>query len=169
MDRSSISKPSEYQVYRQILVTVKPCPNCGFKPELTKEQKINKIKQRLKKNIALNIWYKNRHIKMPWLRTYALAKQRCQNPNVSNYKWYGGKGIKLRMTKEDFKSLWFRDKAYLLKQPSIDRIDPSKDYIKSNCRYIEFSENFRRAHLKLNKINCRNEYLNYTYEPEYNS
>jgi transcriptional regulator with XRE-family HTH domain len=45
------------------------------------------------------------------------------------------------MTPNDFKELWFRDKAYLMRQPSIDRIDSTKGYEKGNCRYIEFYEN----------------------------
>jgi hypothetical protein len=35
------------------------------------------------------------------------------------------------------KYLWFRDKADLLKNPSIDRIDSTKDYTLDNCQYIE--------------------------------
>lgn len=46
---------------------------------------------------------------------------------------------------EEIKTLWFRDKALLLKRPSLDRIDSSKDYSYQNCRFIELSENVRRA------------------------
>lgn len=48
------------------------------------------------------------------------------------------------MTVEDFKYLWFRDKAFEMKTPSIDRIDTKGDYIIENCRFIEFEINNNR-------------------------
>ena len=43
---------------------------------------------------------------------------------------------------DDMKELWFRDRADLMKCPSIDRIDNKKHYTKDNCRYIELEDNF---------------------------
>jgi hypothetical protein len=81
----------------------------------------------------------------PWLKSYWAAWTRCTNPkNNKNWKYYGGKGIKLLMNKEDFKFLWFRDKAYLLKDPTIDRIKDSGNYTLKNCRFIERKENTLR-------------------------
>lgn len=45
------------------------------------------------------------------------------------------------MTIEDFKYLWFRDKAFDMKEPSIDRVNTKGDYILTNCRFIELQEN----------------------------
>ncbi len=42
-----------------------------------------------------------------------------------------------KLSRQKIKSLWFRDKAYLLKEPSIDRLNSSKDYTYGNCRFIE--------------------------------
>lgn len=39
--------------------------------------------------------------------------------------------------------LWFRDKAYKMVKPSIDRKDANKNYTIDNCRYIELKENYR--------------------------
>jgi hypothetical protein len=55
--------------------------------------------------------------------------------------------IEFHMTKDDFKTLWFRDKGWLLKEPSIDRIDSKGHYILSNCRFIEMRENSRLGSL----------------------
>jgi len=39
------------------------------------------------------------------------------------------------------KELWFRDKAYNLKRPSIDRKNNNEDYTFENCRFIELGKN----------------------------
>ena len=45
----------------------------------------------------------------------------------------------------DLRYLWFRDKAYLMKRPSIDRRDSKGDYTLKNCGYLELSENIGRS------------------------
>jgi len=77
----------------------------------------------------------------PWYGSYHDAKQRCNNPNNSRYKYYGGRGIKFLMNMEEIKRIWFRDKAYKMKIPTIDRIDNDGNYCLDNCRFIEKSEN----------------------------
>ena len=89
-------------------------------------------------------WFK----KYPWLCSYYAAKYRCENLKRDSYKYYGDRGIKFLMTKEDFKFLWFRDEAYLLKRPSIDRINGNGNYELSNCRYIELVTNIKRQDKK---------------------
>jgi len=79
--------------------------------------------------------------KYPWLYSYYCAKYRC-----SGNGGYVKKNRKFLMTKEDFRTLWLRDKAYLMKTPSIDRINNDGDYDIKNCRYIEHIENVKRYH-----------------------
>ena len=81
--------------------------------------------------------YKNKH---PWIKKFYTIHARCNNKNNHYYK----KGIKNFLTVADLKFLWFRDKAWLLKNPSIDRIDGTKHYTLKNCRFIELSENHKR-------------------------
>lgn len=95
--------------------------------------------------------YKKRH---PWYVPYFSAKNRCYNPHNKRYHRYGRRGIKMLTTLKDFKYLWFRDKAYLLKCPSIDRKDKNGHYEIDNCRFIEFDEN--RSRDSGNPILCRN-------------
>lgn len=66
---------------------------------------------------------------------------RCNNPNKDNYKYYGGRGIKNLISQKELKELWFRDKAYLMKKPSIDRINNDGNYEYNNCRFIEMNKN----------------------------
>jgi len=77
----------------------------------------------------------------PWYFSYSSAKSRCTNPNVKYYHRYGGRGIKFLMTREDVAYLWGRDKAELMDNPTIDRIDNDGNYELSNCCFIEKSLN----------------------------
>ena len=81
----------------------------------------------------------------PWILTWYRINNRCNNTNNLDYPLYGGKGIKNKLTQEDCKFLWFRDKAYLLKQASIHRKNSNKNYTISNCCYIEQTENIGLA------------------------
>lgn len=90
---------------------------------------------------AIKIWTK----KHRWCIHYSKAKGRCNNPKNTAYKYYGGRGIRFLMTKENFEYLWFRDKAYLMDKPSIDRKDNNGNYTLENCRFIEIVENIGRA------------------------
>ena len=85
----------------------------------------------------------------PYLKNYKNAKRRCLDRNFSGYKYYGSRGIRFLMTKEDFKFLWFRDKAFLMKQPSIDRKNSNGDYILTNCQFIELKYNTRASGKKI--------------------
>lgn len=82
--------------------------------------------------------------KYPWMMSYNCAKKRCENKNDVSYRHYGARGIKLLMTKEDFKAIWFRDKAYLLDRPSIDRKNGKGNYTIDNCRFIELFKNISK-------------------------
>ena len=78
----------------------------------------------------------------PWVKTYNGIKQRCL---YLKYGPYYKKGIKALITKEELKTLWFRDNADKMKKPSIHRIDSNGNYEFKNCKYIELSENIRIA------------------------
>lgn len=84
----------------------------------------------------------------PWGKTYENIRRRFYSRNSYYVRW----GIKISITLEDLKYLWHRDKAYLLKRPSIDRIDPLGHYELKNCRYIEFNANNLRSRKILQKV-----------------
>ena len=93
---------------------------------------------RLKKKAEAKKEYK---IKYPWVDCYYNARLRCNNPANKDYCYYGGRGIKFLMTIEDLKTIWLRDKAHLMKKPSIDRINNDGNYHLNNCRFIELRKN----------------------------
>lgn len=90
------------------------------------------------------IYLKRRSSTEPWFKTYTKIVQRC-SPSNEWSSYYYDKGIRCQIKSDELKILWFRDKAYEMKKPSIDRIDSNKNYIFENCRYIEFTENCRLA------------------------
>ena len=76
----------------------------------------------------------------PWAKCMRGIISRCSGKIQPYHK----RGIKNFLTIKNLKILWFRDKAYLLKEPSIDRIDTHGHYTLENCRYIELTANKRR-------------------------
>lgn len=72
-------------------------------------------------------------------------KNRCSNPRSTRYERYGGRGIKNMLIRKDLLYLWMRDGAEKMKNPSIDRVNNDGNYILNNCRFIELSENIKRA------------------------
>jgi hypothetical protein len=84
---------------------------------------------------------KDELILKPWRNSYFNAKQRCNNENHPDYYRYGERGIKFLLSQEEIKHIWERDKAHLLIQASIDRINNDGDYKLSNCQFIEMDEN----------------------------
>lgn len=79
-----------------------------------------------------------------WVSSYVNAKQRCTNPNLKSYRYYGGKGIEFLMTLEEVKELWFQDGAEKMKRPSLDRLNAKLNYTIDNCRYLEFNLNAKK-------------------------
>jgi hypothetical protein len=99
--------------------------------------------------------YRREYIKKnPWVRHFNSARNRC----VYKYGHYYGK-VNFLMTLNDFKILWIRDNAHLLKRPSIDRIDNSGDYTLSNCRFIELSDNVIRRRMVVIQYNKKGKFI----------
>ena len=71
--------------------------------------------------------------------------QRCYYKNNDNYKWYGGRGI--RVCEEWSESVSaFADWAYANgynDSLSIDRIDTDGDYCPENCRFVPMKDQAR--------------------------
>lgn len=78
-------------------------------------------------------------------------KRRCTNKNSGSYKYYGGKGIKVCDSWQNFQPFYEWAKANGYKEGlTIDRINSNGNYEPSNCRWVTYKEqnrNYSRNHL----------------------
>lgn len=75
-------------------------------------------------------------------------KARCDNPRRENYKYYGGRGIRVCSEWNNFVSFrdWALSSGYA-DNLTIDRINNNGDYEPSNCQWISQSENSKKRSL----------------------
>lgn len=72
-------------------------------------------------------------------------KQRCTNPNNTNYKYYGGRGIELcREWSKDYSKFidWALSNGWE-EGLEVDRIDNNNGYSPENVRFVTHSDNMR--------------------------
>ena len=92
-----------------------------------------------------------RRAETPWLLHWYAARARCNNPKNKRFKHYGGKGIRMLLTKLEIEILYKCGYAGQMNKLSIDRINSNGSYIFDNCRFIELSENVGRANRERTK------------------
>lgn len=97
----------------------------------------------LRRELARERRSTHRHSKTRLYRVWASIKNRCYNEKVDNYKYYGGKGVKMcDEWKDSFEAFekWAYENGYDetagAQKCTIDRIDVLKDYEPSNCRWV---------------------------------
>ena len=79
-----------------------------------------------------------------------MMRSRCNYPKASNYKYYGGKGVRVCGRWNNFQ-LFLEDMG---EKPTpyhtLDRINPDGDYEPNNCRWATKSEQVRHRRIFLN-------------------
>ena len=71
--------------------------------------------------------------------TWLLMRRRCKNPNTKEYKYYGGRGIKICPEWDDFWQ-FVEDMGDRPEGHTLDRINNDKGYSKENCRWATLIE-----------------------------
>lgn len=66
-------------------------------------------------------------------------RDRCSNPNRSDYKYYGGRGVKVCARWKDFEA-FLADMGEPPKELTLDRINNAGNYEPSNCRWATRAE-----------------------------
>lgn len=74
--------------------------------------------------------------------TYSSMLQRCNNKSVREYRWYGGRGIKVcsRWSGSGGFGRFLEDMGDRPYGLTLDRIDGDKGYSKENCRWATWQE-----------------------------
>ena len=73
-------------------------------------------------------------------QTWQNMKQRCENPNNSDYSYYGERGISVCEEWKNSFDTFVLDMGDRPKGFTLDRIDNLKGYCKANCRWASHSE-----------------------------
>jgi hypothetical protein len=105
------------------------------------EARVKAVEQKMLKSISNKRYKIKLKQKRPWLVRVPSMRARCNNPKHLRYKYYGGKGIKALITHKEIEHVWFRDKAYLMREASLDRIDNDGDYAPYNVRCVTPKQN----------------------------
>lgn len=94
--------------------------------------------------------YKHGMINTPTYSSWHGMKTRALNPNSTNYKYWGGRGIRICDRWLDFRN-FLEDMGERPKGMSLERIDNEKGYNPENCKWATKQEQFfNRRDTKVN-------------------
>lgn len=119
--------------------------------------------QRLRRNNSLTDVKAERHGRYgtPEYRTYRHILNRCYNPKVSNYKYYGGRGITVCPRWKHSFTAFYEEMGSRPPGTEIDRIDNDGNYEPGNCHWVSKSEN---AHNRRMRSDNTSGYKGVTYQ-----
>lgn len=90
--------------------------------------------------------------KSPTWYSWTFMKQRCLNPNRSDYKYYGGRGIRICEAWHWF-PYFLADMGIRPEGKTLDRINNEGDYEPSNCKWSTRTEQSNNCRIRVNLPN----------------
>ena len=87
--------------------------------------------------------YKNGWSRHAVRRAWYDMKRRCLNPDVQNYKYYGGRGITVCSRWLTLENFWADMRSSWRKGLSLDRINNDGNYTPTNCRWATHSQQIK--------------------------
>lgn len=130
---------------------MKVCGKCGIKKKdsefYERKDKIKGLRSKCKqcfKNGCEEYRKEERKTLSGYLRfTYNNIKHRCDNPKNKAYKYYGGRGIKCKFTREEFIDYILNKLCVDPRGLDVDRINNNGHYEPGNIRLITHKENMQ--------------------------
>ena len=109
----------------------------------------------LKKNQYRSGRPKHGYWNTPTYSTWRAMLNRCSNPCVNGYEYYGGRGIVVCNQWRDFENFLHDMGQRPSLQHSIDRIDPDGNYEPSNCCWATSQEQARNRRISKRKVGSK--------------
>lgn len=127
----------------------KDCPVCGKNFSVSKSESHKYIACSSKCAGERRHGSDNPNFKDDWRfirHRWEAMRDRCEKPHNISYKYYGARGIKLLVEREEYVE-WYIANCNGDFSLTVDRIDPNGHYEFSNMQLIPLSENSAKANL----------------------